>query len=51
MFGVVPADSPFYAPLLGFFVISGLPLAGFLFYRAVAAANRDAERMDKLDGY
>lgn len=27
------------------------PLAGYLFWRAIRAANQEAERMDKLDGY
>lgn len=48
---VIQPDSPLYAPILGFFAITGLPTAGFLFYKAVSAANAEAERMDKLDGY
>jgi hypothetical protein len=48
---VIYPDSPFYAPILGTFALTGLPTAGFLFYKSVASANKEAERMDKLDGY
>ncbi|KAL4432428.1 hypothetical protein ABPG77_001727 [Micractinium sp. CCAP 211/92] len=51
VFDVIQPDSPLYAPILGFFAVTGLPTAGFLFYKAVKAANAEAERMDKLDGY
>ncbi|KAL4430667.1 hypothetical protein ABPG75_005923 [Micractinium tetrahymenae] len=51
VFDVIQPDSPLYAPVLGFFAVTGLPTAGFLFYKAVRAANAEAERMDKLDGY
>ena len=51
IFDVIQPDSPLYAPILGFFAVTGLPTAGFLFYKAVQSANREAERMDKLDGY
>jgi hypothetical protein len=51
IFDVIEADSPLYAPILGFFAISGLPMAAFLFYKAVSSANKASERMDKLDGY
>ena len=50
IFGVVPADSPFYAPILGVFVFTGFPLSAWLFVKCVAAANADSERADKLDG-
>lgn len=40
-----------YAPILGFFAVTGLPTAGFLFYKSVQTANAEADRMDKLDGY
>lgn len=51
IFDVIYPDSPFYAPILGVFAITGVPTAGFLFYKAVSSANSEAERMDKLDGY
>ena len=46
----MPSSSPAYAPILGIFTFTGFPLSGYLFTRCVAAANADAERMDKLDG-
>lgn len=51
VFDVIQPDSPLYTPILGFFAITGLPTAGYLFYKAVQSANKAAERMDKLDGY
>jgi hypothetical protein len=51
IFGVVEPDSPLYAPILGFFAVTGIPTSGYLFYKAVASANAEAERMDALDGY
>lgn len=51
IFDVIYPDSPFYAPILGVFAITGVPTAGYLFYKAVSSANAEAERMDKLDGY
>jgi len=51
IFDIIEADSPLYAPILGFFAITGLPTAAYLFYRSVEAANKEAERMDKVDGY
>lgn len=51
IFDIIESDSPLYAPILGLFAISGIPTSGFLFYKAVSAANKEAERMDKLDGY
>ena len=51
IFDIIEADSPLYTPILGFFAVTGLPMSGFLFYKAVASANKAAERMDKLDGY
>lgn len=50
-FGVIQADSPLYPLVLGTFAIAGLPTSTFLFFRAIAAANKESERMDKLDGY
>ncbi len=51
IFDIIEADSPLYAPILGLFAITGLPTAGYLFYKSVDAANKEAERMDKIDGY
>lgn len=51
IFDAIYPDSPFYAPILGVFAITGVPTAGYLFYKAVSSANAEAERMDKLDGY
>lgn len=48
---VIYPDSPLYTLILGFFAITGLPTAGFLFYKAVTSANEEADRLDKLDGY
>lgn len=51
VFDVIQPDSPLYTPILGFFAITGLPTSAFLFFKAVQSANKEAERMDKLDGY
>ncbi|CAM6115427.1 unnamed protein product [Calypogeia fissa] len=51
VFGVIPPDSPFYAPILGFFAITGLPTAGFLFYKSIQLANKASEEADKEDGF
>ena len=51
IFDVIASDSPLYAPILGLFAVTGLPMSGYLFYKAVSTANKEAERMDKLDGY
>ncbi|KAK9838929.1 hypothetical protein WJX74_006105 [Apatococcus lobatus] len=51
VFGVLPPTSPFYTPILGFFAITGLPSAGFLFTKAIKAANEAADRQDKADGF
>nr|GLL38589.1 diacylglycerol O-acyltransferase 2 [Ipomoea trifida] len=73
VFGVVSPDSAFYAPLLGFFVFTGIPssvllklhehkcidslvekkvkIQGFLWFKSVQAANKEAEEQDKRDGY
>eukprot|EP01024_Parvocaulis_polyphysoides_P068778 TRINITY_DN8395_c0_g1_i2.p2 TRINITY_DN8395_c0_g1~~TRINITY_DN8395_c0_g1_i2.p2 ORF type:complete len:156 (+),score=18.19 TRINITY_DN8395_c0_g1_i2:129-596(+) len=50
VFGVVPPTSPLYAPILGFFAFTGLPTAGFLFFKSIQGANAMAERMDEIDG-
>ncbi|KAK7285282.1 hypothetical protein RJT34_20047 [Clitoria ternatea] len=51
VFGVLSSDSILYAPLLGFFVFTGIPSAGLLWFKAVQAANKEAEEQDKRDGY
>jgi len=51
IFGVVQPDSPLWAPILGFFALTGLPLSGFLFFKCVQAANEAAEAQDRMDGY
>ena len=50
IFGVLPPESPFYGPILGVFAITGLPTAGYLFIKAVTAANEAARRIDEADG-
>ncbi|GAQ87862.1 hypothetical protein KFL_003830110 [Klebsormidium nitens] len=50
IFGVIQPDSGLYVPILGFFVLSGFPTAGFLLYKAISTANKLAEAMDKEDG-
>ncbi len=50
IFGVVGPDSPLYAPVLGLFAVTGIPMAGLLFFKGVTAANAEAERMDAMDG-
>ncbi|KAK1384537.1 putative Transmembrane protein [Heracleum sosnowskyi] len=51
VFGVLGTDSIFYAPVLGFFAITGIPTSGFLWYKSVEAANKEAEEQDRKDGY
>ncbi|GLJ43359.1 hypothetical protein SUGI_0900760 [Cryptomeria japonica] len=51
IFGVVNPDSVFYAPVLGFFALTGLPTSGFLWYKSIQAANKAAEEQDRKDGY
>ncbi|CAL5193694.1 unnamed protein product [Lathyrus oleraceus] len=51
VFGVLSSDSIFYAPLLGFFAITGVPTSAFLWFKSVEAANKEAEEQDKRDGY
>lgn len=50
IFGVLGPDSPLYTPILGLFAVTGLPTAGWLFFQSVTAANRESERMDRVDG-
>jgi hypothetical protein len=51
IFGVVPPDSPFWAPILGIFVFTGFPSAGFLWFKAISLANKASEDQDREDGY
>ncbi|BBH08135.1 hypothetical protein Prudu_020249 [Prunus dulcis] len=51
VFGLLNSDSIFYAPVLGFFVFTGIPSAAFLWFKSVKAANKEAEEQDKRDGY
>lgn len=51
IFGVIEPDSILYTPILGLFAFTGIPTAGVLFFKGVAAANAEAERMDAQDGY
>jgi hypothetical protein len=51
IFGVVPTDSPFWAPILGIFVFTGFPSAGFLWFKAISLANKASEDQDREDGY
>ncbi|CAM0954892.1 unnamed protein product [Alopecurus aequalis] len=51
VFGVVGTDSPLYAPILGFFAVTGIPTSGYLWYKAVQTANKDAEEQDRKDGF
>lgn len=49
IFGVIGPDSPVYTPILGLFALTGLPTAGFLFFKAIKSANAAADRMDNVD--
>jgi vacuolar iron transporter family protein len=49
IFGVVQPDSFLYGPILGIFALTGLPTAGWLFYKAISSANAEADRQDKID--
>ncbi|XP_065855074.1 uncharacterized protein [Euphorbia lathyris] len=51
VFGILNSDSIFYAPVLGFFAFTGIPLSGFLWFKSVQVANKEAEEQDKKDGY
>jgi len=48
IFGVLPPSSPLYTPILALFALTGLPSAGWLFFKAVTTANEEAERQDKV---
>ncbi|GMH39430.1 hypothetical protein BSKO_07328 [Bryopsis sp. KO-2023] len=49
VFGVIQPDSPFWLPILAFFSLTGLPVSGLLFFKAVESANKAAEQMDEVD--
>lgn len=51
IFGVVNADSGLYAPILGWFVFTGFPLAGWFWKKGIDGANEASELQDKIDGY
>lgn len=51
IFGVVTSDSGLYAPILGWFVFTGFPLAGWFWMKGIAGANEASELQDKMDGY
>jgi hypothetical protein len=51
IFGVVQSDSGLYAPILGWFVFTGFPLAGWFWKKGIDGANEASEAQDKMDGY
>lgn len=51
IFGVVQSDSGLYAPILGWFVFTGFPLAGWFWKKGIDGANEASELQDKMDGY
>ncbi|KGN49525.1 uncharacterized protein LOC116401609 isoform X2 [Cucumis sativus] len=51
VFGIINSDSILYAPLLGFFALTGIPTAAFLWFKSVEVANKEAEDQDRRDGY
>ncbi|MEW5304177.1 MAG: hypothetical protein WDW36_006808 [Sanguina aurantia] len=51
IFGVLYPDNFLWAPILGFLAFTGLPSAGFLFYKGVTGFNEASDLQDKLDGY
>ncbi|KNA16427.1 hypothetical protein SOVF_089240 [Spinacia oleracea] len=51
VFGLLNSDSIFYAPVLGFFALTGIPTSAFLWYKSVQVANKEAEEQDKRDGF
>lgn len=51
IFGVIQPDSIIYAPILGFFAITGIPASAFLWFKSVEAANKEAEEQDRRDGF
>jgi len=51
LFGVVQPDSIFYKPICGFFVFTGFPTTFYLWTKATKAANDEADRQDRMDGF
>lgn len=51
VFGLLNSDSVFYAPVLGFFALSGIPTSVFLWFKSIETANKAAEEQDRQDGY
>lgn len=51
LFGVVGSDSPFYAPILGLFMVTGFPTSAYLFKLCIDAANAASEDADRQDGF
>ncbi|KAK9074836.1 hypothetical protein SSX86_003157 [Deinandra increscens subsp. villosa] len=51
VFGLLNSDSIFYAPVLGFFAVTGVPTAAFLWFKSVQVANKEAEEQDRRDGF
>ncbi|WCJ32874.1 hypothetical protein M5689_014271 [Euphorbia peplus] len=51
VFGILNSDSIFYAPVLGFFAFTGIPLSGYLWFKSVQVANKEAEEQDRKDGF
>lgn len=51
VFGLLNSDSAFYAPVLGFFALSGIPTSVFLWFKSIETANKAAEEQDRQDGY
>lgn len=51
IFGIIQSDNMLYAPILGFFAITGIPASAFLWFKSVEAANKEAEEQDRRDGF
>ena len=51
LFGLISPDNFLYYPILGVFILTGVPSAGMLWSKATKAANDEADRQDRLDGY
>uniref|UniRef100_A0A0E0L452 Proteasome endopeptidase complex n=1 Tax=Oryza punctata TaxID=4537 RepID=A0A0E0L452_ORYPU len=49
VFGVVSPDSALYAPLLGFFVFTGIPTSGFLWFEAVQTWAGPPTRLRRVE--
>eukprot|EP00470_Lotharella_oceanica_P005522 CAMPEP_0170174904 /NCGR_PEP_ID=MMETSP0040_2-20121228/8088_1 /TAXON_ID=641309 /ORGANISM="Lotharella oceanica, Strain CCMP622" /LENGTH=110 /DNA_ID=CAMNT_0010416729 /DNA_START=269 /DNA_END=601 /DNA_ORIENTATION=+ len=51
VFGVIPYGNPLWLPILGFFGITGLPSATWLFIQGVNGFNEWQAALDRMDGY